>query len=160
MHRLAAAVCCLVPLLLAAARPALAGPPFLTDDPVPVPAHDYEAYLFGTMDRSGGGSAWQGPAFEFNAGLPPSLQVHVVVPVAYVTPPGNVGPGDVELGVKYRFVAEGHFRPQIGTFPMLELPTGSARPRPRQRHGLGEESPCGCRRARGSGQSTAARGTR
>jgi hypothetical protein len=32
--------------------------------------------------------------------------------------------GDVELGVKYRFVQESPHRPMVGVFPQLELPTG------------------------------------
>jgi hypothetical protein len=35
------------------------------------------------------------------------------------------GPLDTELGVKYRFVLQTADRPEVGTFPMLELPTGS-----------------------------------
>jgi len=35
------------------------------------------------------------------------------------------GYGDTELGVKYRFIQEGEWRPQIGTFPLLEVTTGS-----------------------------------
>ena len=40
--------------------------------------------------------------------------------------PFRYGPGDIELGVKYRFVHETRSRPQIGTFPHVELPSGSA----------------------------------
>jgi hypothetical protein len=32
----------------------------------------------------------------------------------------------VEVGVKYRFIQENGHRPQVGVFPQLELPTGSA----------------------------------
>jgi hypothetical protein len=32
----------------------------------------------------------------------------------------------VEAGVKYRFIQENAHRPQVGIFPQLELPTGSA----------------------------------
>jgi hypothetical protein len=106
---------------------AWAGPPFLTDDPEPVPWRHYEAYLFGTMDRFGGGSFWTGPAFEFNYGAAPNLQLHVIVPAAYATPQNAYGMGDMELGLKYRFVNEKGLRPQIGAFPMLEVPTGNAR---------------------------------
>lgn len=45
---------------------------------------------------------------------------------AYVTPGGAFGVGDVEVGAKYRFVRETARRPQVGVFPMLELPTGDA----------------------------------
>ncbi len=114
-------------LILLCSQSAWAGPPFLTDDPEPVPWHHYEAYLFGTMDRYHGGSYWEGPAFEFNIGAAPNLQLHVVLPAAYVNPGGNFGLGDTELGAKYRFVQEKSLRPQVGIFPMLEVPTGNAR---------------------------------
>jgi hypothetical protein len=114
-------------LLIAAGSTALvAGPPFQTDDPEPVPWRHFEAYLFGTVDRSVGASAWTLPAMEFNVGAAPNLQLHLVIPGAYVTPGGAYGLGDMELGVKYRFIQESATRPQVGIFPMLEVPTGNS----------------------------------
>ena len=111
------------------AAPALAGPPFLTDDPEPVPLHHWEAYLFSTWDATPGGTSIGGPAVEFNLGAAPELQLHLVVPLATASPSGGPtthGIGDIELGAKYRFLDETADHPQIGTFPMLELPTGDA----------------------------------
>ena len=116
---------CAVALL--GCRGALAGPPFQTDDPEPVPFRHYEAYLFGTFDHAGGQTFAQIPAFEFNIGAAPNLQLHIVTPGADLAPHGAFGAGDIELGAKYRFVDETARRPQIGTFPMLELPTGDSR---------------------------------
>jgi hypothetical protein len=104
----------------------IAGPPFQTDDPDPVPWHHYEAYLFVTSDRAHGGSSWVVPAFEFNIGAAPNLQLHLIVPGALVTPQGNYGIGDIELGAKYRFLKESAKQPEIGTFAMLELPSGNS----------------------------------
>lgn len=101
-----------------------AGPPFQTDDPEPVPLHHYEAYAFGVFDHSGDSTSLEAPAFEFNVGAAPNLQLHAVVPMAYETQGRAFGLGDIELGVKYRFVQETASRPQIGAFPMIELPTG------------------------------------
>lgn len=119
----------MVLLLLAAAVPrAMAGPPFLTDDPEPVDYKHYEAYAFGLLDRLGPDYTGFGPAMEFNTGAAPNLQLHVIVPMAFfVSGSGasHFGFGDMELGAKYRFVKEGRYRPQVGTFPMLELPTGN-----------------------------------
>ena len=115
----------LLVVLLAFSTRAFGGPPFLTDDPEPVPFRHYEAYAFGTADHASGSSYSQLPAFEFNFGAAPNLMLHVIVPGAYVTPQHAYGIGDVELGVKYRFVQEGRYRPQIGTFPLLELPSGN-----------------------------------
>ncbi len=108
------------------AASALAGPPFLTDDPEPVKWRHFEAYLFGTADRGPRGGAFVGPAFEFNVGAAPNLQLHVIVPAAYVTPGRAYGVGDIEIGAKYRFVNETARRPQVGIFPQVELPSGDS----------------------------------
>ena len=106
---------------------ARAGPPFQTDDPDPVAFRHYEAYLFGTFDHAGGSTFSEAPAAEFNWGAAPNLQVHIIVPAAYWSPDGAFGIGDAELGLKYRFVPEKGKRPEVGVFPLLELPTGNSR---------------------------------
>jgi hypothetical protein len=108
---------------------AFAGPPFLTDDPAPVDPRHWEAYVFSTFDHSFGATSAQGPALEFNLGAAPNLQLHLVVPWGWTQPSGSStlsGWGDVELGFKYRLLQEANDRPQIGIFPMVELPSGSA----------------------------------
>jgi hypothetical protein len=119
----------LVVLALGIAGPAAAGPPFLTDDPAPVEFKHWEAYLFSSWDAARGSAQIEGPAIEFNLGAAPNLQLHLVVPFAaasFTGGPTMHGLGDVEIGVKYRFVEETKHRPQVGIFPMLELPTGNA----------------------------------
>ncbi len=106
-----------------------AGPPFRTDDPIPVPYSHGELYLFssGTIDATG--TSGIGPAVEFNYGVFPNTQFHLVLPVAFDTPkgrPSQFGYGDTELGVKFRFINQGAFIPDIATFPILEVPTASA----------------------------------
>ena len=114
-------------LTAACSTAAWAGPPFLTDDPEPVKWRHFETYLFGTADRGPGRSAFVVPAFEFNVGAGPRLQLHVVVPAAYVTPGRAWGLGDIELGAKYRFIDETNRRPQVAVFPQLEIPSGDSR---------------------------------
>ncbi len=114
--------------LLAASR-ALAGPPFLTDDPEPVAYGHYEFYAFSALDAAADGASVTGPAFEFNVGALPELQLHVVAPFSWNAPDG--GPvtfdyGDTEVGAKYRFIDETARVPQVGAFPMLELATGDS----------------------------------
>ena len=107
-----------------------AGPPFFTDDPAPVDYHHNEFYVFSTLDQSNGSDAIQGPAIEYNRGIAANTQFHVVLPFSYfssATGGSAFGFGDVEFGIKYRFVDETGDRPQIGIFPMAELPSGSAR---------------------------------
>jgi len=114
--------------IVLSAYPVFAGPPFHTDDPEPVAYHHWEAYLFATADRAKGGRTYQVPAWELNAGVAPNLQLHLVVPLAYFRAPGErgaYGVADIETGIKYRFVSETSTRPQIGIFPMLEIPSGS-----------------------------------
>ncbi len=108
-------------------RPAAAGPPFLTDDPVPVDLHHWEFYVFSTLDRAPDGTGGVGPALELNLGAAPELQLHLVVPWAWSRPLGaahSSGWGDIEAGFKLRLLGETATRPQIGIFPMVELPTG------------------------------------
>jgi hypothetical protein len=108
----------------------MAGPPFQTDDPEPVPYRHYEFYSFSTLDRGADGSVMQIPAVEYNLGAAPNLQLHVVSPLAMAVPDNGateIGPGDIELGAKYRFLDQKGVRPQIGVFPMIELPSGDSK---------------------------------
>ena len=107
----------------------LAGPPFQTDDPEPIDYRNYEFYTFATSDGTPIETDTEGPAVEFNWGAAPNLHLHIIAPLAAIFPAQGaraVGIGDIELGVKYRFVQEGKHRPMIGTFTMFEIPTGSA----------------------------------
>jgi hypothetical protein len=106
-----------------------AGPPFRTDDPVPVPYLHGEIYLFSTGTVDGTGTSGIGPAVEFNYGVLPETQFHVVFPLAFTAPKEETsyaGYGDTEIGVKYRFVEQSSVVPDIGVFPLVEVPTGNA----------------------------------
>jgi hypothetical protein len=110
-------------------KAASAGPPFLTDDPEPVPYRHFEAYLFSSIDRTPDDKTVQVPAAEFNWGAVPEVQLHAVLPLVLDAPSGGsrqYGLGDIELGIKYRFIDETVDMPQVGIFPMVELPTGDA----------------------------------
>jgi hypothetical protein len=109
------------------AAAALAGPPFRTDDPVPVDYHHGEIYLFSTGTRDAGGTSGIGPALEFNYGILPDTQFHLIAPMAYNSPNGETshfGYGDTEVGLKYRLVEQNTILPTIGIFPIIEIPTG------------------------------------
>jgi hypothetical protein len=131
--------------LLAAPAIALGGPPFQTDDPEPVELGHYEFYVFSNVDRTPSEVDPAGPAFEFNWGALPDTQLHVVLGFGAIVPtddpasspassPSSAAPSgapsvygllDTEIGVKYRFLEQTKTRPEIGTFPMIEVPTGS-----------------------------------
>lgn len=125
--RVAVAVC-------AACAAAHAGPPYATDDPEPVAYRHWELYLATQHALTSADTSGTAPHVEVNYGAWPDVQLHVIAPLAYARPSGgptSYGPGDVELGIKLRFVHERGARPMIGTFPLVELPTGS------EREGLG-----------------------
>ncbi|HEX7668206.1 MAG TPA: hypothetical protein VF395_01415 [Polyangiaceae bacterium] len=118
-------------------RTALAGPPFVTDDPEPIGHRHWELYL--ASQTSHEPWVWSGtaPLFEANYGVVPNVQLHVIAPLAFSAVAGqdtHYGYGDMEVGSKIRFVQEGEWVPQIGTYPMLEAPTGS------KKRGLGNGS--------------------
>jgi hypothetical protein len=132
---------------------AFAGPPFLTDDPVPVPFKNWEAYLFGTVDAARQVTSGTGPAMEFNVGAIPNLQIHLVVPLAFNIPKGEAGTygkGDMEFGLKYRFIQESDYLPMVAAFPLLEIPTGEMTRG--LSNGRGGSSLSGCRRVGDPGQ--------
>ena len=106
-----------------------AGPPFLTDDPEPVDLNHWEFYVFGQGDRTAEANAIAGPAIEFNHGVAPNTQFHLIAPLASVSSPGTgwaSGYGDTEVGIKYRFLKESDSLPEVGIFPLAELATGSS----------------------------------
>lgn len=111
--------------------PAHAGPPFITDDPEPVDLDHWEVYGFSTGVHTADDTNATLAGLEVNYGAAPNLQLHLIAPLAYDDPKGGdakTGLGDTELGVKYRFVTPGKddWFPQVGIFPLLELPTGNA----------------------------------
>lgn len=114
---------------LLAAR-ADAGPPYLTDDPEPPPFGHYEAVFF-TMGLEAEGAATGAlPAMEFNYGGFPDTQLHVMLPLGFAAGAEGtkLGAADAEIGVKYRFVDEDEsgWRPQIATYPQVEVPLAPA----------------------------------
>ena len=121
-------------LMLAVSKLWAQGPPYQTDDPVPVDLHHYEFYIFGAVDGTPVEIDSTGPAFEFNWGAIPRVQLHAILPFGGVLPsnnpvylPAGTGPSafgltDMELGAKIAFIKETKHIPQIGTFTMFEMP--------------------------------------
>lgn len=121
--------CALAALALGSTQSVWAGPPFFTDDPVPIDFHHSEGYVFSTWDRASDGKEIAAPAFEYNYSPARDVMIHSVVPLVEERPNGGphaYGLSDIELGVKYRFVHETAKRPQVAIFPFLEVPTGDA----------------------------------
>jgi hypothetical protein len=122
--RLTATLAGLAALALAAG-PAMAGPPYATDDPEPTDLHGWEIYAFAQGTRSRG--SFDGAAgLDLNYGAAPGVQLTATLPIDIVDEGSTrVGAGDVELGVKYRFVHDERAGLDIAIFPRLILPTAS-----------------------------------
>jgi hypothetical protein len=111
-----------------------AGPPYATDDPEPVEYQHWELYLASQVEHDKDGWAGTGPHVEVNYGVWPNVQLHLIAPMVFELPvegANRYGYGDTEVGIKFRFIQETDWRPMVGTFPLLELPSGDSK------HGLG-----------------------
>lgn len=104
-----------------------AGPPFKTDDPQPVDFSQWEFYLASQQQFFREETNATSPHLEFNYGILPEVQVHIVLPFGYSHSISGTrfGYSDTEIGVKYRFMDETESSPQFGVFPLIEVPTGN-----------------------------------
>ncbi len=110
--------------------PAVAGPPFVTDDPEPVDEGHFEINIASVGQVQQIGTTSPAPMVDANWGAAADLQLHAGFGLAFADIEGHftTGIGDTELGFKYRFVhqdADG-WRPEIAFFPIAVLPTGDA----------------------------------
>jgi hypothetical protein len=111
--------------------PAVAGPPFRTDDPEPVEIGHWEIFEFSTATRNTGDISGTLSGIDANFGAAPGLQLHAALPIAFDKPDDGglvTGSGDSEVGFKYRFMTEDDagWRPQAAIYPAIDFPTGSA----------------------------------
>ncbi len=128
--------------LVVISSPAMAGPPFITDDPEPVDYEHGEINFFSQATTTRSGTSGIMPGVDANYGLLPDWQIHMTAQLAYNETDGGrhdlfgehhsnmpFGVGDTELGVKYRFLHEDEdgWLPQIAIYPLVELPTGNAK---------------------------------
>jgi hypothetical protein len=118
-------------MLTFAAPLAFAGPPFITDDPVPVDPGHGEFYIATMATDAKGEIEGTLPHFEFNYGPIENVQLHVIAPLSFAASSESnsfdYGYGDTELGAKIRFIKEDSLFdgcPEIATFPLVELQTG------------------------------------
>lgn len=118
----------LVALLFAAAGvPATAGPPYITDDPVPTDLAHWEIYAFTAGD--GHARAFDdATGVDLNYGAFKDIQLTATVPLA-LTRDGSrqlrAGTGDLELAVKYRFLNDERSGISAAVFPRAILPTST-----------------------------------
>jgi Putative MetA-pathway of phenol degradation len=126
--RLAALLSACAASVLGAIVPALAGPPYLTDDPEPTDYRHFEIYTFmnGTATQDGASGEIGG---DFNYGAAPNLQLTATVPAGYNFPssgPSAWSLGNIELAAKYRFLTQQNFGLDVAVFPRVFLPSASA----------------------------------
>jgi len=114
-------------VLAGAAVPACAGPPYLTDDPVPTDTGHWEIYSFTAGE--GWGSALDADAgVDLNYGPVRGVQLTSTLPLRFShdsVDGWRGGTGDVELGVKYRFLHEEKHGLSAAIFPRVILPTAA-----------------------------------
>jgi hypothetical protein len=113
----------LVLILLGAASQALAGPPYITDDPIPTDKGHWEIYTY--TDNSFSHHDTSGEAgLDMNYGLAENTQFSVVAAGDYANGDGHgLRVADTQVGVKYAFVHDEKNGLHIGFFPKLILPT-------------------------------------
>jgi hypothetical protein len=114
--------------LLALAGPALAGPPYISDDPEPTDYGHYEIYAFASGAVAKGDVNGES-GIDFNYGAAPDLQLTGVVPLAFDSPSAGAGAinfGQVELAAKWRMLHQDDFGLDVAVFPRVFLPAGSA----------------------------------
>jgi hypothetical protein len=119
-------------LLLGLAAPAVAvaGPPFLTDDPQPTDTGHWEIYNYAQGSVAEG--ALNGEAgLDLNYGAAKDLQLTAVLPVGFYNESGfsasglRTGTGMIELAVKYKILhqSEQSWLPDVSVFPRFLIPT-------------------------------------
>jgi hypothetical protein len=113
--------------LAAAASPAIAGPPYVTDDPVPTDTGHWEIYAF--TAGAGSHSDVDGDAgFDLNYGPVKDVQLTATLPLSFshdLTTGWRTGTGDVELAVKYRLIDDAKHGFSAAVFPRAFLPTST-----------------------------------
>jgi hypothetical protein len=122
-----AAVLAILAASFIGAMPAVAGPPYVTDDPQPTDEGHYEIYGFagGTTTQDGNGG---GAGFDLNYGAAKDLQLTMVLPLAFDGPRGGpvvTGFGNVEIAAKYKFLHQEDVGLDVAIFPRLIVPTRS-----------------------------------
>ena len=99
----------------------------MADDPEPVEYRHWEMCL-ASQSFHDKRLDWNSTALRGELRRRPRRPAPRDCPLAYSIPdagPRAYGYGDTELGVKFRFVQERTWVPMIGTFPLLEVPSGS-----------------------------------
>lgn len=113
--------------LASASAPAVAGPPYLTDDPIPTELKHWEIYLFSSGEGFGS-TLDDETGLDLNYGPVKGVQLTATLPMAISHDSAEgwrSGTGDVELAVKYRFYDDEEHGVSAAIFPRVFLPTST-----------------------------------
>jgi Putative MetA-pathway of phenol degradation len=105
-----------------------AAPPYITDDPEPTEYRHWEVYLASQFGEEAESWTSTAPHLELDYGALPNVQLELIAPMVLYAPAqgaSSYGYGDTQLGIKFRFLREGHWIPEAATYPQIEVPTGS-----------------------------------
>lgn len=110
-------------IALMLASPALAGPPYATDDPDSAPPGTFETFLFTDGAFDNGDYAGE-VGVEVNYGLAPDLQLSLGLPAdLQLRDRDSLSRGNVAASVKWRFYENEASGASIAIFPEITLPT-------------------------------------
>src|SRR5439155_13062442 len=118
---------------LLTSTPAQAGPPLITDDPVPTSWRHWEIVAPLTLDSDAGNNVAGVPGLDVNYGGGKNLQLTFGTELTWEAPfesGARLRPGGVELAAKVRFATFGreNRQTQLAIFPRFIVPeTGSLR---------------------------------
>jgi hypothetical protein len=111
---------------------AAAGPPCMTDDPVPADKNYWEVYSF--IETDGIDEALEGEVgLDINYGAAEDLQLTVILPASFESDHGfNSRAGAAEVGIKYRLLHqdEHSWLPDVSFFPSIEAEMSKEERRP------------------------------
>ena len=116
---------------LIAGPAARAGVPFVTDDPGTVDKGHYEIDIANQFTHTHDENSGVIVGVEVDYGVTEHLELDVFVPLSFDHSFGersHVGPGDIQVSVKYRFLDadDDGWRPSIAVAPTLIAPSGNA----------------------------------
>jgi hypothetical protein len=109
---------------------AIAGPPYLTDDPQPTEPGHWEIYNF-VQGTIGYGALLGETGLDINYGGAKDLQLTAVLPMGFDNANGlsasglRTGTGMIELAAKYKFLhqSDDGWLPDVSVFPRVLIPT-------------------------------------
>jgi Putative MetA-pathway of phenol degradation len=114
-------------ILLLLGRSAVAGPPYVSDDPEPTDYQHFEIYTFTSGTTTRDGKTGQS-GIDFNYGAAPDLQLTATLPEGFSQPSiggTSIAASNIELAAKYRFLHQDTFGLDVSIFPRVFLPSGS-----------------------------------